>query len=120
MTAWRIPAAAASVKKSSKKRVRAAMPSANRLMPTGEEPPSPSPASRSAGGSSPVASRVKKSIPTARTRGAANGSSITGWSARLATARAAATIVAVAPTLEARSQVSLSVRGMTHPSRRIS
>ena len=35
-----------------------------------------------------------------------------GWGSALASARAAATIVAVAPTLEARSQVSRSVRVM--------
>jgi hypothetical protein len=36
---------------------------------------------------------------------------ITGLSALVAIARAAATMVAVAPTLLAKSQVSLSVRG---------
>jgi hypothetical protein len=35
--------------------------------------------------------------------------------ALLATARAAATIVAVAPTLEARSQLSSSVRAIVEP-----
>ncbi|BBX62199.1 hypothetical protein MSAS_13730 [Mycobacterium saskatchewanense] len=59
-----------------------------------------------------MAQRVKKSTPTARTSGSANGSSITGLSALVAIARAAATIVAVAPTLLAKSHVSLSVRGM--------
>src|ERR1035441_8100490 len=53
-------------------------------------------------------------MPTARTRGAANGSSISPASE--ASARWAATIVAVAPTLVARSQLSLSVR-MWLPSR---
>jgi hypothetical protein len=54
---------------------------------------------------------VKKSTPTARTKGSANWSLITGLSALVAIARAAATMVAVAPTLVAKSQVSLSVRG---------
>ena len=62
-----------------------------------------------------MARRVKKSTPTARTSGSANGSSINASSALVAIARAAATIVAVAPTLEARSQVSLSVRAMATP-----
>ncbi|CKS88054.1 Uncharacterised protein [Mycobacterium tuberculosis] len=60
----------------------------------------------------PAAQRVKKSIPTALTSGSANGSSISGLSALVATARAAATIVAVAPTLVARSHASLLVRGI--------
>ena len=47
-------------------------------------------------------------MPTARTSGAANGSSIRP--ALDASARWAATIVAVAPTLVARSQLSLSLR----------
>ena len=55
---------------------------------------------------------MKKSRPTARTNGAAKGSLMIGWGSALARARAAATIVAVAPTLEARSQVSWSVRVM--------
>ena len=110
MTACRIPAAHAAAKKSSKNRVRAAIPSAKRLIPTGDRPESL--ASRSAAVNSPDAILVKKSTPTARTRGSAYGSSMTGLSALVATARAAATIVAVAPTLEARSQVSFSVRGM--------
>ena len=55
---------------------------------------------------------AKKSSPTARTNGAANGSLMIGLGSALASARAAATIVAVAPTLEARSQVSWSVRVM--------
>ncbi|CKU04443.1 Uncharacterised protein [Mycobacterium tuberculosis] len=59
---------------------------------------------------SPLASRVNRSMPTARTSGSANGSLIKGFSALLANARAVAIIVAGAPTLEARSQVSLSVR----------
>ena len=67
---------------------------------------------RSAAVSVPSTSLVKKSTPTARTRGAANGSLITGSGAADAIARAAATIVAVAPTLDARSLVSPSVRAM--------
>ncbi|GJO51948.1 hypothetical protein NJB1604_40350 [Mycobacterium marinum] len=59
--------------------------------------------------------RVKKSTPTARTSGSANLSAIKGLSALVAIARAAATIVAVAPTLVAKSQLSLSVRGMRPP-----
>jgi hypothetical protein len=47
-------------------------------------------------------------MPTARTSGSAYGSLISGRSARVAIARAAATMVAVAPTLDARSQVSPS------------
>ena len=47
-------------------------------------------------------------MPTARTSGAANGSSIKPASD--ASARWAATMVAVAPTLVARSQLSLSLR----------
>ena len=57
-----------------------------------------------------MARRVKKSTPTARTNGSANGSLINASSAVVAIARAAATMVAVAPTLDARSQVSFSVR----------
>jgi len=37
---------------------------------------------------------------------------MSGWGSRLASARAAATIVAVAPTLDARSQLSVSVRAI--------
>src|SRR6185312_8549204 len=55
--------------------------------------------------------RVKKSRPTARTNGAAKGSSMIASGSSLASARAAATIVAVAPTLEARSQLSPGDRG---------
>ena len=64
----------------------------------------------SAGEISPSTTRVKKSMPTARTRGAANGSLMIGSVSSEASARAAATIVAVAPTLEARSQLSVSLR----------
>jgi len=55
---------------------------------------------------------AKKSTPTARTSGSANWSLISGFALRVATARAAATMVAVAPTLEARSQVSPSNRAL--------
>jgi hypothetical protein len=41
---------------------------------------------------------------------------ITGSAALVAAARYAATIVAVAPTLDAKSQLSLSVRAMVTPS----
>ncbi len=68
--------------------------------------------SRSSGRSSPVTRRVKKSTPTARTSGSANGSLISAFSAVVAIARAAATMVAVAPTLDARSHVSFSVRAI--------
>ena len=61
---------------------------------------------------SPSTTRVKKSMPTARTSGAANGSLMIGSASSVASARAAATIVAVAPTLEARSQLSVSLRVM--------
>ena len=61
---------------------------------------------------SPSTTRVKKSMPTARTSGAANGSLMMGSVSSVASARAAATIVAVAPTLEARSQLSVSLRVM--------
>ncbi|WP_406047295.1 hypothetical protein [Kribbella sp. NBC_00889] len=47
-------------------------------------------------------------MPTARTSGSANGSSISRRSVRVAIARAAAAAVAVVPTLDARSQVSPS------------
>ena len=101
----------ASAKKSSKNRVRTAMPSANRCMPTGD-----SPLVEVVRAKSPVASlgeevdadgahqRFGERIVDHRVVG-------TWWP----TARAAATIVAVAPTLEARSQVSLSVRAIVHP-----
>ena len=56
---------------------------------------------------------MKKSRPTARTNGSANGSSISP--SRLLSTRCAATMVAVAPTLDARSQLSLSVRAMRSP-----
>src|ERR1700677_4123213 len=64
--------------------------------------------STSAESSSPLAHRVKKSTPTARTSGSAKRSSISAF--LVARALPAATMVAVAPTLVARSQLSLSVR----------
>ena len=68
-----------------------------------------SPSTSNADGSnSPLASRVNTSTPTARTRGSAYGSLISAPSTLVTIARAAATIVAVAPTLEARSHVSPS------------
>src|SRR5271163_4805297 len=60
--------------------------------------------------SSPLAHRVKKSRPTARTSGSAKRSSIRAF--LVARALPAATMVAVAPTLVARSQLSLSARPM--------
>jgi hypothetical protein len=104
-----MPASAAARKNSSKYLVRAAMASVIRRMPSFGS------SSMSAGSSSPLASRVKNSTPTARTSGSANGSSISGSSLFDATALAAATIVAVAPTLLARSHVSSSVRAMLNP-----
>ena len=59
---------------------------------------------------SPSATRLQKSRPTALTSGSANGSTISGSGCLVANARDAATDVAVAPTLEARSQVSPSLR----------
>ncbi|CFE52105.1 Uncharacterised protein [Mycobacterium tuberculosis] len=56
--------------------------------------------------SSPSINLVKKSSPTARTSGSANGSLIKPRGSLVANARPAATMVAVAPTLEARSQLS--------------
>ena len=49
-------------------------------------------------------------MPTAFTSGAANGSEMIAFGSLLATARAVATIVAVVPTLDFKSQVSLSLR----------
>ncbi len=89
------------MKNSSKYFVRAAMLAVIRLTPI---------SAWSSGPMSPRAIRMKKSTPTARTSGSANGSSISGSVSRDAAARAAATSVAVAPTLDAKSQLSLSVR----------
>ena len=83
--------------------VRAASMSVMRCMPHAAPG-----SSTSAESSSPLAHRVMKSTPTARTSGSANGSSISA--SRVARARPAATMVAVAPTLVAKSQLSLSVR----------
>ena len=58
---------------------------------------------------------TKNSIPTARTKGSANGSSISWRGSLVAIARPAATIVAVAPTLDAKSQLSSSLRAMIGP-----
>jgi len=96
-----MPADAAVVKKSSKNLVRTAITvfisaAVDAVSPEGEI--------------SPSARRVKNSMPTARTSGAANGSTISGLGSLLASAREAATIVAVAPTLDATSQLSASVR----------
>src|ERR1700761_6688872 len=60
--------------------------------------------------SSPSIILMKKSSPTARTSGSAYGSLISPSGSFVAIARPAATMVAVAPTLEARSQLSSSVR----------
>lgn len=63
---------------------------------------------------SPLASRVNRSMPTARTSGSANGSLIKGFSALLANARAVAIIVAVAP--HAGGQIPSVIVGTRHPS----
>src|ERR1700761_9133328 len=102
MTAWRTPASAASRKKASKNRVRTAMPSLSRC---GVKAGSSSDTS-----TSPFIMRMKASTPTALTSGSANGSSINGFGPLDAIARRAATAVAVAPTLDARSQLSPSNR----------
>src|ERR1700756_2615835 len=98
-----MPAAGASRKKSSKNLVRTASTSIIRVgLPCASVDVT--------SGISPSRICVKNPMPTARTSGSAKGSVINGSGALLASARAAATIVAVAPTLEARSQLSLSVR----------
>src|SRR6202008_2685683 len=66
--------------------------------------------------SSPSIILVKKSTPTARTSGSANGSLIKPRGSLDAMARPTATKVAVAPTLDARSQLSSWARGMENPS----
>jgi hypothetical protein len=63
---------------------------------------------------------VNTSTPTARTSGSAYGSLISAPSILVTIALAAATIVAVAPTLEAKSQLSSSVRAMKNPCRSLS
>ncbi|SKS65405.1 Uncharacterised protein [Mycobacteroides abscessus subsp. abscessus] len=80
-------------------------------MPSAVMPSCTSPAICS-GSKSPEANLVKYSMPTARTSGSAYGSLMRGLGTWLASARCAATIVAVAPTLEARSQLSSSVRAI--------
>src|ERR1700731_4580905 len=102
MTAWRTPAAAASAKKLSKNRVRTAIPSASRCGVNA--------GSSSASSISPFIILMKASTPTALTSGSAKGSSISGFGPFDAIARRAATAVAVAPKLDARSQLSPSCR----------
>src|ERR1700691_4513659 len=102
MTAWRTPAAAASAKKLSKNRVRTAIPSASRCEVKA--------GSSSASSISPFIILMKASTPTALTKGSAKGSSIRGFGPFDAIARRAATAVAVAPTLDAKSQLSPSYR----------
>jgi len=89
--------------------VRTAIPSVIACMRTGVMF---SIASRS---SSPSIILVKKSTPTARTSGSANGSLIRPLGSLVAIARPAATIVAVTPTLEARSHSSSWARVMGKP-----
>ncbi len=105
ITACRIPARHASVRKLSKNRVRTAKRSVSKANPL------LSPISLRA--SSPLATLVKKSLPTALTNGSAKGSLINP--ARCASALAVATKVAVVPTLVSGPQVSLSVRAMVTP-----
>src|ERR1700749_873581 len=102
MTAWRTPASAAARKKESKNRVRTAMPSLRRRGVNA--------GSSSASSISPFIILMKASTPTALTSGSAKGSSISGFGPFDAIARRAATAVAVAPTLDARSQLSPSCR----------
>ncbi|CFE54681.1 Uncharacterised protein [Mycobacterium tuberculosis] len=65
--------------------------------------------------SSPSIILVNKSSPTARTRGSANGSLIKPRGSLVASARPTATMVAVTPTLDVRSQLSSSVRATSPP-----
>ena len=90
------------MKKESKNRVRTAIPSLSRCGVNA--------ASSSADSISPFIIRMNASTPTAFTSGSANGSSISGFGPLDARARRAATAVAVAPTLDARSQLSPSYR----------
>ncbi|CKO18976.1 Uncharacterised protein [Mycobacterium tuberculosis] len=83
-----------------------AIASANRRRPLASSSAS------SSGSSSPLAMRTKKSTPTARTSGSANWSLTSAPGARPATARAAATMVAVKPTLDAKSHESPSKRAL--------
>src|SRR5277367_3972818 len=66
--------------------------------------------SSSASSISPFIILMKASTPTALTSGSAKGSSISGFGPFDAIARRAATAVAVAPTLDAKSQLSPSCR----------
>src|ERR1700752_2830653 len=102
MTAWRTPAAAASRKNESKNRWRPAIPSLSRCGVNA--------GSSSASSISPFIIRMNASTPTAFTSGSAKGSSMSGFGPLDAIARRAATAVAVAPTLDARSQLSPSNR----------
>src|SRR5882757_11423659 len=102
MTAWRTPALVASAKKLSKNRVRTAIPSASRCEVKA--------GSSSVSSMSPFIILMKASTPTALTNGSAKGSSINGFGPLDAIARRAATAVAVAPTLDAKSQLSPSNR----------
>ena len=74
------------------------------------------PLSMSANSRSPRDSRAKNSTPAWRTSGSAKGSLMIADACLLAASRAAATMVAVAPTLLARSQASSSLRVTTAPS----
>jgi hypothetical protein len=105
MTDCRIPASAPAMKKSSKNRVLTAICSLIVLRFINGS---------SSLNASPSIIFTKVSTPTARTNGSANGSSRRGSGPWDATARDAATAVAVAPTLDARSQVSLSVRAISN------
>jgi hypothetical protein len=98
-----MPAAVAAVKKSSKYLVRTAIPSAITVWLK---------AGSSDRSISPSTILTKASTPTARTSGSAYGSLINGFGPLDANARPAATPVAVAPTLDAGSHVSLSVLAM--------
>jgi len=73
---------------------------------------SAAPGMRASRSSVPSTILVNTSMPTARTSGAANGSSIRPSGSWLAIARPAATLVAGTPTLDARSQVSFSLRAI--------
>ena len=101
MTACRIPASVASMKKSSKNRVRTAITSVIRRGRAVVVVGQPNLAVDQPG------EEVDADRANQR-RGV--GSSISGFGLLVASARAAATMVAVAPTLDARSQLSPSVR----------
>jgi hypothetical protein len=97
MTTCRVFPDSAPGMKSSKNRVRTAKNSGTQPGPT------------SSYSKAPLASFANRSIPAARTSTSACGSLMSGFGFLVATARAAATIDAVAPTLVARSQLSSSV-----------